>query len=56
MHVLCAVLEKGVVLSKQVGIKQVDSGCLQTMECRCNELLCVLSATIHFTLQYDLSV
>ena len=44
--VLCAVLEKGVILSKQVGIKQVASGCcLQTedLDCRqCNDLLCAV--------------
>ena len=42
---LCAVLEKGVILSKQVGIKLVASGCLQTeeLDCRqCNDLLCAV--------------
>ena len=58
--VLCAVLEKVVILSKQVGIKQVASGCVckqriwtvdNVMTC------CVLSAIVDFfTLQHDLSV
>ena len=45
---MCCVLfwKKGVILSKQVGIKQVASGCcLQTedLDCRqCNDLLCAV--------------